>query len=203
MRVAPQVLHMRRAAGSRRGARRRRTLAAIAGVLFAVMTTAQAADDGYVGRPIYSEPSAGLQLPPGCTVTPAWRVPVGGKDWEVWLAQCADGAHVWLLKRQVLEIVDARQLRLRFEIVDERRYPDETSGETLSLQCTGSGDAAGYIVRGARWRADGRDLRLKSAAGMMRADVGRQRIVDAEATGVDCVRFPERENLLKRLQQGR
>ncbi len=158
-------------------------------------------EESFVDRPIYSEPSTGLQLPPGCEVDPSWRSPVAGSDLEIWVARCASGPRVWLLRRQVVEIVNARQSRLRFQVIDERVYPDETAGETLSVQCTGPRDESGYVVRGARWRDSGRELRLKSARGVLRVDLNTQLLADSEVGAVDCARFPEREAMMKRLQQ--
>jgi hypothetical protein len=160
------------------------------------------AADSFVGRPIYSEPASGLQLPPGCEVDPSWRSPVPGTDLEIWVAQCNATPRVWLLRRQVVEVVNARQSRLRFEVLDERVYPDEVAGETLSVQCTGPRDEAGYVVRGARWREDGKEKRLSKALGVLRADAAAQRLADSEVGAVDCARFPEREAMMKRLQQG-
>lgn len=157
--------------------------------------------DSYIGRPIYGEPATGLQLPPDCEVDPTWRTQVPGTELDLWVARCAGVPRVWLLKRQVIEVVNARQTRLRFQVLDERVYPDETAGETLSVQCTGLRDESGYVVRGARWRDDSKDLRLKSARGVLRADNRSQSLVDAEIGAVDCVRFPEREAMMKRLQQ--
>jgi hypothetical protein len=162
---------------------------------------AAVAAESYVSRPIYSDPATGLQLPPGCRVDPSWRSPAGASDLEIWIAQCSGEARVWLLKRQVVEVVNARQSRLRFQVLDERVYPEETAGETLSVQCTGPHDESGYVVRGARWRGDGKELRLKSARGVMRVDSRTPALADTEIGAVDCVRFPEREAMMKRLQQ--
>jgi len=159
-----------------------------------------AASESYVGRPIYSEPATGLQLPPGCAVDPSWRSPVANSDLELWIARCGAEPRVWLLKRQVVEIVNARQSRLRFQVLDERVYPEETAGDTLSVQCTGPRDEPGYVVRGARWRDDGKELRLKGARGVLRVDAGAQVLADSEVGAVDCARFPEREAMMKRLQ---
>ena len=178
-----------------------RVLPVAAGVSLAPCAAGAADTASYAGRPIYSEPAAGLQLPPGCEVDPSWRSPVPGNDLEVWVAQCGGTARVWLLKRQVLEIIDARQSRLRFQVLDERILPEESAGETLSVQCAGPRDESGFIVRGARWRADDRELRLRSAKGVMRADARTQTLVDADIGAVECVRFPEREAMMKRLQQ--
>jgi len=157
--------------------------------------------DSFLGRPIYSEPATGLQLPPECQVDPAWRTNVRGTDLEIWIAACGTGARVWLLRRQIVEVVNARAARLRFEVVDERVYPDETPGDSLSVQCTGPTDDPGYVVRGARWREDGKDLRLKAARGALRLDPRTQRLGDVEVGVIDCTRFPEREAMMKRLQQ--
>jgi hypothetical protein len=183
---------------------RARALAAVALVWFGLAGASYAQTTGaesFLGRPIYSEPAGGLQLPPGCEVDPSWRSAVPGTDLELWVAQCAGAPRVWLLRRQVIEIVNARQSRLRFQVLDERLYPEEAAGDTLSVQCTGPRDEPGYVVRGARWRPDGKDLRLKSAKGVLRADSRNQALVDAEIGAIDCVRFPEREAMMKRLQQ--
>lgn len=168
--------------------------------LFAPGAPAQTAES-FLGRPIYSEPATGLQLPPQCQVDPAWRTNVRGTDLEIWIASCGAGARVWLLRRQIVEVVNARAARLRFEVVDERVYPDETPGDSVSVQCTGPTDDPGYVVRGARWREDGKDLLLKTARGALRLDPRTQRLGDLEVGAIDCTRFPEREAMMKRLQQ--
>ncbi|HYB49803.1 MAG TPA: hypothetical protein VED47_01720 [Burkholderiaceae bacterium] len=168
--------------------------------LLAAGAQAQSADS-FLGRPIYSEPATGLQLPPSCEVDPAWRTNVRGTDLEIWIAACGPGARVWLLRRQVVEVVNGRQARLRFEVLDERAYSDETAGDSLSVQCTGPSDETGYVVRGARWREDGKELRLKAARGAMRAEARTQRLIDTELGAIECTRFPEREAMMKRLQQ--
>jgi len=168
--------------------------------LLAAGAQAQSADS-FLGRPIYSEPATGLQLPPSCEVDPAWRTNVRGTDLEIWIAACGPGARVWLVRRQVVEVVNGRQARLRFEVLDERAYSDETAGDSLSVQCTGPSDETGYVVRGARWREDGKELRLKAARGAMRAEARTQRLIDTELGAIECTRFPEREAMMKRLQQ--
>jgi hypothetical protein len=166
------------------------------------LPAAGAADAGsFVGRPIYSEPQTGLQLPPGCEVDPSWRSSVANAELEIWVAQCDGVPRIWLLKRQVIEVVSSRQSRLRFQVLDERAYPDETAGDTLSVQCTGPRDEPGYVVRGAHWRPDSKELRLKSAKGVLHADLRTQTLAEADIGSVDCVRFPEREAMMKRLQQ--
>jgi hypothetical protein len=176
---------------------RARTLA----IALLVVAGPSLAEESFIDRPVYSEPSTGLQLPPGCEVDPSWRSPVAGSDLEIWIAHCAGAPRVWLLRRQVVEIVNARQSRLRFQVIDERLYPEETAGDTLSVQCTGPRDESGYVVRGAHWRDDGRQLRLKSARGVLRVDLNSQTLADSEVGAVDCARFPEREAMMKRLQQ--
>jgi len=161
------------------------------------------AAESYVARPIYSDPASGLQLPPGCEVDPSWRTPVPNSDMEIWIAACAAEPRVWLLRRQVVEVVNARQSRLRFEVLDERVYPEETAGDTLSVQCTGPRDESGYVVRGAHWRGDGKELRLKGARGVLHVDMRAPSLADGEIGAVDCARFPEREAMMKRLQQTR
>jgi len=162
-----------------------------------------AAGESYLARPIYSEPSSGLQLPPGCEVDPSWRGVVADSDLEIWIAVCAAEPRIWLVRRQVIEVLNARQLRLRFEVLDERSFPQDIAGDTLSVQCTGPRDAAGYVVQGARWRSEGKQLRLKSAQSVLRADAHASRLVGADASDIDCTRFPEREAMMKRLQQTR
>jgi hypothetical protein len=176
-------------------------LAALAIAIGWLSEATAAGATSFVGRPIYSEPSTGLQLPPGCEVDPSWRTVVAGTDLEIWVAQCLDQPRVWLLKRQIIEVVNARLSRLRFQVLDERVFADEKAGESLSVQCTGPRDESGYVVHGAQWRPDSKDLRLKSAKGVLRADSRAQSLVDAEIGAVDCVRFPEREAMMKRLQQ--
>ena len=177
--------------------------AALATALLLAAGGAQAAPaDPYVGRPVYSEPATGLQLPPGCQVDPSWRTPVPGSDLEIWIALCDNDPHVWLLRRQVLEVIGSRQARLRFEVLDGRLYKDEKPGDTLSVQCTGLHDETGFVVRGARWRENGRELRLRSASGVLKVDVRAQALAEAEIGAVDCARFPDREAMMKRLQQG-
>jgi len=190
----PRLLRLRIAAGAVQPG-------LVLGIGLAVLAGPLLAEESYVERPVYSEPSTGLQLPPGCEVDPSWRSSVAGSDLEVWIARCAGTPRVWLVRRQVVEIVNARQSRLRFQVIDERIYPEETAGDTLSVQCTGQRDESGYVVRGARWRDDGRELRLKSARGVLRVDVGSQTLADSEVGAVDCARFPEREAMMKRLQQ--
>jgi len=172
----------------------------VGGAVLAASALGQTADS-FVGRPIYSEPATGLQLPPQCQVDPTWRTNVRGTDMEIWIAACGPGARVWLMRRQVVEVFNGRQARLRFEVLDERIYPDETPGDSLSVQCAGPSDETGYVVRGARWREDGKELRLKSARGALRLEPHLQRLADAELGTIECTRFPEREAMMKRLQQ--
>jgi len=196
--MKPTTLPCPRRRRSAVGAAQRELILAIG---LAVLAGSSFADESYVERPVYSEPSTGLQLPPGCEVDPSWRSPVASSDLEIWIARCGGTPRVWLLRRQVVEIVNARQSRLRFQVLDERVYPEEAAGDTLSVQCTGQRDETGYVVRGARWRDDGRELRLKSARGVLRVDVSSQTLADSEVGAVDCARFPEREAMMKRLQQ--
>jgi len=177
-----------------------RWFAAISFALLAAPSLAQTSES-FVGRPIYSEPASGLQLPPSCQVDPSWRTSVPSSDLEIWIAVCGGQARVWLLRRQVVEVVNARQARLRFEVLDERPYPEETAGDSLSVQCTGPADETGYVVRGAHWRADGKELRLKDARGVVQTDPRTQKLTETKLLGVDCTRFPEREAMMKRLQQ--
>lgn len=174
-------------------------------VALAAAANAQTATASYVGRPIYSEPGAGLQLPPGCNVEPAWRSKLGTSDLEVWLADCNGAVHAWLLRRTVLEALAANQARLRFQVLDERVWPAETAGDSASLQCAGKvGGEPGYVVVGAKWRSAGKgasELRLSSAAAAVRADRSALRFLDTPVSAVDCARFPAREALMRQLQQ--
>jgi len=155
----------------------------------------------YVGRPIYSDPSNGLQLPPGCIIEPTWRLRISPTELEVWVLNCDSVARVWLLTRHPVEMLSAHEARLRFEVIDERVLPGETPGESLSVQCTAAGDDAGRVARGARWRGSGHELHLAGAQGALRVDVTHHRLVDTDMSGIDCVRFPDREAMMRKLQQ--
>ncbi len=179
--------------------------AAMAAVLAFAMAAPQAAPApaaaiSYIGRPIYEEPAIGLQRPPNCIIEPTWRAPMTGAELEVWVADCDGIARVWLLKRQTIEVLASREARLRFQVIDERVLPEETAGETLSVQCTGPDNAAGLVVRGARWRASGREMHLASARGALRGDASRRRLVDVDLSWIDCTRFPDREAMMRKLQ---
>ena len=161
------------------------------------------AQSDYRGRPIYSEPASGLQMPPNCMVEPSWRMRLSNADVELWVVECDRLARLWLLKRQVVEMVGANQARLRFQVLDDQPLPEETAGETLSVQCTGrSGQAGGFAVIGAKWRTIGNEMRLTSAQSAVRADATAQKLVSAGVSNVECVRHPQREAEMRRLQQG-
>lgn len=157
----------------------------------------------YVGRPIYQEPGAGLQLPPGCTVDPTWRARLPNSDLELWIVDCHAVVRTWLLRRTVIEVVNSNQSRLRLQVLDERQWPGEVAGTTASVQCVGrtSGET-GVAIVGAKWRQSGNELRLTSASGAVRADPATLRLVPLATSQVDCLRFPEREAMLRRLQTG-
>jgi hypothetical protein len=155
----------------------------------------------YVGRPIYSDPTNGLQMPPGCLVEPDWRARLAGADMEVWVLTCDSQPRVWLLTRQVVEMLSGHGARLRFQVVDEKIQPGEIAGDSLTVQCTSADDDYPRIVRGARWRSAGRELRLAGAQAALKVDVARRQLVDAGLGGVDCVRFPDREAMMRKLQQ--
>jgi len=178
-------------------------VAVLAATLLSSGVAAQTAS--YVGRPIYSEPGAGVQLPPGCTVEPSWRSKLGSSDLEVWLADCGGTVHGWLLRRSVIEVVAANQARLRFLVLDERVWPGETAGDTASVQCNGrAGGEAGYVVVGAKWRSIGKDnkeLRLNSATAAVHADPSALKFLDTPLAAVECARFPGREAMMRQLQQ--
>jgi hypothetical protein len=175
----------------------------IVAVALSAAQAASAAEQkaGYIGRPIYSDPVNGLQLPPACIIEPTWRERISGTEMEVWVLNCDSVARVWLLMRQIVEMLNAREARVRFQVVDERELTGETAGESLSVQCTGATDASAIVVYGARWRSAGHELRLAGARGALRADVARRRLVDADLSGIDCVRFPDREAMMRKLQQ--
>jgi hypothetical protein len=155
----------------------------------------------YLGRPIYSDPANGLQLPPSCSIEPTWRLRITRTEMEVWVLSCDSVARVWLLTRHPVEMLGAHEARLRFEVIDERVLPGETAGDSLSVQCTGQGENDGRVVRGARWRASSHELHLASATGALRVDVTHRRLVDADLAGVECVRFTDREAMMRKLQQ--
>lgn len=157
----------------------------------------------YMGRPIYSEPGAGLQLPPGCQVEPTWRSRLANGDLEVWVADCQSVVRTWLVRRAVVEVLGNNQARLRFQVLDERLWPGEVAGETASVQCVSRGGPdSGYVVLGAKWRPAGNELRLAAASAVIRADTGAQKFAAASLRQVECTRYPDREAMLRRLQQG-
>jgi hypothetical protein len=174
---------------------------AVAAGLGLAASGASAAPPSYLGRPVYSDPAVGLQLPPNCLVEPTWRAPLAGAELEVWVATCDGIARVWLLKRTVIEVLGAREARLRFQVIDERVLPDEAAGDTLSVQCSGADNRPGLVVRGARWRTTGRELHLASATGAMRGDIAQHRLLDVNLGTIDCTRFPDREAMMRKLQQ--
>ena len=172
------------------------------GVSLVSLLPAASAQESFVGRPVYSEPGSGLQMPPGCKVEPPWRSRVTSTDLEVWVVDCSGVVHTWMLRRSVLEMVDAKQARLRFQILDDRTWPGESPGDSASVQCVGRGDQdSGFVVIGAKWRAAGNELRLSSAQTVIRADTASQKFKAATTAQVDCTRFPDREAMLRRLQK--
>jgi hypothetical protein len=134
---------------------------------------------------------------------PTWRARMGSTDHEVWVVECGSVARAWFLRRSLIEMVAGNQARLRFQVLDERQLPGETAGESLSVQCVGkSGPESGYVVLGAKWRPNGSELRLGAAQSVIRADPSSQKFVAASLSQVDCARHPEREAMMRRLQQG-
>ena len=180
----------------------KRAAPAVAAALFAALPSS-AAEPGltYVGRPIYSDPVNGLQLPPTCIIEPTWRLRISRIEMEVWVLNCDSVARVWLLTRHPVEMLSAREARLRFEVIDERVFPGQTAGESLSVQCTAPSEDAGRVVHGARWRGSGHELHLAGAQGALRVDAARRQLVDTDMSGIDCVRFPDREAMMRKLQQ--
>jgi hypothetical protein len=176
-------------------------LAITAALLACAPSRAAVPTPEYLGRPIYSDPTSGLQLPPTCIIEPTWRSRINGAELEVWVVNCDGVARVWLLKRQTVEMISAREARLRFQVIDGGGRAEETAGDSWSVQCTAAGEESGVVVRGAHWRSTGRELHLASARGALRVNVARHRLVDADLTSIDCTRFPEREAMMRKLQQ--
>lgn len=185
-----------------RAASANRILRGLAAV--AVLWSATATTQAYIGRPIYNEPGAGLALPPGCATEPSWRARLSNSDLELWVVECTLQPHVWLVRRGIIEYDSQNRARLRFQILDERKFPGETAGETVSVQCTGRGSVeTGFAVVGATWRSDQKALRLQSAKSALRVDRRAGKLADVALGRVDCSRFPEREETMRRLQQDR
>ncbi|MCS6943806.1 MAG: hypothetical protein RMK97_00035 [Sutterellaceae bacterium] len=177
-------------------------LLAVVASLAGLLPLSSCAHESFIGRPVYSEPAYGLQMPPGCRVEPAWRDRLANSDLEVWVVDCHGTARAWLLRRSVLELLDGKLARLRYQILDDRALPGETVGDSATVQCSGRGpQAGGYVVFGARWRAAGSELRLAGATGALRADPATLKFAPAALAQIDCTRFPAREAMLKRLQQ--
>ena len=178
-----------------------RTVVFAAALCAAAFAWAAPGEESFKGRPIYSEPATGLQMPPGCVVDPSWRSRVGASDLEVWIAVCGEVPRAWLLRRSIVEMLGAGLARLRYQVIDERLFPAETAGDTLSVQCFARGrDDAGFVVAGAKWHASGKQLMLASAQSALRADTRAGAFAPAEVAAVDCTRFPEREAMLRQLQ---
>lgn len=177
---------------------RRLALAAVAAALLAAGSGAA----GYVGRPVYSEPGSGIALPPGCAFEPSWRARLPNSDLEVWVVECTLLPHVWLVRRGVIEYDRSNRARLRFQVLDERKFPGETAGETVSVQCTGRGNAdhPGYVAVGATWRPVQGTLRLAAAKTALRVDGRSGKLVDIAREQIDCTRFLEREETMRQLQ---
>lgn len=174
------------------------------GILAAAALSAAATAQAYVGRPVYSEPGAGIALPPGCSFEPSWRARLPNSDLELWVVECTLQPHVWLVRRGVLEYDSRNRARLRFQVLDERKFPGETAGETVSVQCAGRRSAeVGYAVVGATWRSDQKSLRLQAAKSALRVDRRNGKLAEVELAQVDCTRFPDREETMRQLQQER
>jgi hypothetical protein len=180
-----------------------RCAATAAAAVLCFGTPSAHAQSDYKGRPIYSEPSSGMQMPPNCSLEPSWRSRLGSNsDLELWVVECDKLARLWLLKRQTVEMVGANQARLRFQVIEDQPHPEQTAGDSLSVQCTGRGEqTSGFAVVGAKWREAGKELRLTSAQSAVRADPSTQKLVSAPVSSVECVRFPQREAMMRRLQQ--
>lgn len=191
-----------RPAGSIANVAARARACTLAATLAVASAAALAQGDSYVGRPVYSEPGSGIQLPPNCAMEPTWRSRIGTSDIEVWVVDCAGTPHTWLLKRSLIEMVANNQARLRFQILDDRAWPGETAGDSLSVQCTGRKEGeTGFVVLGARWKPAGQELRLTGAQSVIRADTAKQKFVAATLAEVECVRYPQREAMMRKLNR--
>jgi hypothetical protein len=73
---------------------------ALSATLLAPLPQTAWAQESFAGRPVYSEPGNGLQMPPGCRVEPPWRTRLGSTDMEVWVVDCGGVAHTWMLRRR-------------------------------------------------------------------------------------------------------
>lgn len=170
--------------------------------LLALMVGATPAASAYAGRPVYGEPGAGIALPPGCAFEPSWRSRLANSDLELWVVDCSLLPHVWLVRRGVVAYDSNNRARLRFQILDDRKYPGETAGETVSVQCTGRGGSeTGFAVVGATWRSNQGVLRLGGAKAALGVDRRAGKLVDLPTEKVDCSRFLEREEMMRQLQQ--
>lgn len=183
--------------GSHRVARMARGLLLAAALWVSAATAAD-----YVGRPVYSEPGTGISLPPGCNFEPTWRARLANSDLELWVVDCALLPHVWLVRRGIIEYDRSNRARLRFQILDERKYPGETAGETVTVQCTGRGGSeAGFAATGVTWRSAQNTLRMANAKAALQVDRRAGKLIDLPAEKVDCTRFLDREETMRQLQQ--
>ncbi len=156
----------------------------------------------YIGRPVYSEPGIGFALPPGCSFEPSWRARLANSDLELWVVDCGLLPHVWLVRRGVIAYDRDNRARLRFQILDERKYPGETAGETVSVQCTGRGGSeTGFAAIGANWRPTQGVLRLGSAKAALGVDRRAGKLLELPTEKIDCTRFLDREETMRQLQQ--
>lgn len=175
------------------------------GIALAMAIALLAAAQANVGRPIYSEPGTGIALPPGCTFEPSWRARLANSDLELWAVECTLVPHLWLVRRGVIEYDRDNRARLRFMVLDERILPGETAGETISVQCASRGNAeTGVAAIGAKWRSTQGALRLQTAKAAVKVDRHKAKLVDVPVDQIECTRFLEREETMRRLQeQGR
>lgn len=176
-------------------------LALTSAALFA-WTAPRAAETPFVGRPIYSEPKTGISLPPGCNFEANWRARLPNSDLELWITECSLVPSLWLLRRSVVAYEANNQARLRFEVIDERRFPGETAGETVSIKCTGkAGGEAGYAVVGASWRVvKPGQLTLANAKDAYAIDRKAGKLMETKLAQIECARFLEREEQMRRLE---
>lgn len=168
-------------------------------LLCAMASIALAQDGPYVGRPVYRDRHAGWQMPPGCLSDPSWRAPVRDQSIEIWLAQCPDGAHAWVVDAHVVEREANVPVRWRYEILDDHALARDLAGETASVQCTDTDTGLPAVVLGARWQGDARLLSLVHGRASLRLAPSATGLVESGLRDLDCARFPEREKALQQL----
>jgi hypothetical protein len=179
-----------------------RPLLALLGLIALLAALPSAAQDSFVGRPVFSEPKTGLALPPGCLLDANARARIANVDVELWLVECRLQARLWLVRRTTVGYDRSNVARLRFEVLDERPLPGETAVETASVQCAPRNGAASPVaVLGATWkRVNANHLALAGAKSALTVDRRAGKLVDIGLDQIDCTRFLDREEQMRRLQ---